>query len=65
MDDRTLEELSERIQDYPRIWIVFSHSKKNEKKITDYLRQSYGMAEQIDYYKIRICQFGPKAETPH
>lgn len=65
VDDRTLKELSERIQDYPRIWVVFSHSRRNEKKITDYLRQSYDMAEQIDYYGIRICQFGPKAETPY
>ena len=65
VDDRTLKELSERIQGYPRIWVVFSHSWRNEKKIIDYLRQSYDMAEQIDYYEIRICQFGPKAETPH
>jgi 4-amino-4-deoxy-L-arabinose transferase-like glycosyltransferase len=56
VDGAALEELGERLAGYERIWVVFSHSLKNEAKIREYLTESWEMEDEQQYFGVQILR---------
>ena len=54
VDQAALDELSDKLKGHRRIWVVFSHSIKNEDKVAAYLDQSYETTEKKEYFGIKV-----------